>query len=871
MHFNFSDIISDSTVRILETSRRLGSPLKSVFCRSIINIQVLKPPFGFKFCRLTFFAMDKGGSALSKLAQHGMNRGQYQQNQAGSSQQQSPGLNREQEEFSNRHIQLELSQNNSSNNINPVLLQGVHLQINKELEFGQVYNHFSTDQQDNDWTLDFQTNHQKDLIQNQAHRANYKQFYQPPQFRQQPFIQQPFIPQVQHQIIEQSWEDAFKKHQETVPSDEWIKESNKQQDDDKITSTNHHDALAQTAGRILEIVDKEENPKFKKSKFMNMMQQFRDKELHIEGDKVVESVADLRSSADIIVNQGKPDSIINQGTRTHAIHGPTLLHQMEIDLDQSITQNSQKDVLFQEFMQNESTDIDFVDTFPNDPLPSSYKMAKEFSKSKMALQEKFSVGKTIGSPDGWNEEFAAQQDLSEFKTPVPPSVFQNQPGQMFSSDVSHDFDQRELFRGDRMGNLNLQDRDEMTVDELKEAQNVMNEAKVQTNVDQQEFDQEHEQLWENMIKVQTNVDQQEFDQEHEQLWENMIKVQTDVDQQEFAREREQLWETMRSEYSKTKDFQQETPMVQNYNFINTNPFSNLSKDYLTSTAVTDNLTETVLKLEALVQQDPTNGNAWFELGKKQQENENDDNAIEALQKSIELLPNNLDAYLALAVSQTNENDTSSAYQSITHWINHNPKYKNAPQPTLSSIQTHENLVNTLMQFAINNPVDLDADVQTCLGILFNISSEYKKAVDCFEAALQVTPTDYNLWNKLGATLANSGESEKAMEAYFTALELNPRYIRTRYNLGIACMQLGQINEAVGYLLGAIRIQEDNIKEVVLKATPELVPEMRRLETGQGDVLWKALRLFMGSYLFRDDLAEACDRMDLNAFREEFDF
>ena len=72
-------------------------------------------------------------------------------------------------------------------------------------------------------------------------------------------------------------------------------------------------------------------------------------------------------------------------------------------------------------------------------------------------------------------------------------------------------------------------------------------------------------------------------------------------------------------------------------------------------------------------------------------------------------------------------------------------------------------------------------------------------------------------------------------------------------------------------MSALSIQEESLKQVNTKTKPELVPEMRNLHTGQSESVWNGLKMLISSYIRREDLSEACDARDLNAFRNEFDF
>jgi peroxin-5 len=143
--------------------------------------------------------------------------------------------------------------------------------------------------------------------------------------------------------------------------------------------------------------------------------------------------------------------------------------------------------------------------------------------------------------------------------------------------------------------------------------------------------------------------------------------------------------------------------------------------------------QSVLEMEAVVQRDPSNARAWYELGVKQQENEREQQAISALRRSLELDPTHLPSWLALAISYTNEGDRRGTYEAIQNWIKYNEAYRdivNAYQASdgreSNGTDQFQRLIGCLIAMArglsrpgLGGGDEVDADVQIALAVLLN--------------------------------------------------------------------------------------------------------------------------------------------------------
>jgi len=241
-----------------------------------------------------------------------------------------------------------------------------------------------------------------------------------------------------------------------------------------------------------------------------------------------------------------------------------------------------------------------------------------------------------------------------------------------------------------------------------------------------------------------------------------------------------------------------------------------------------NIKEAIESFEMELQvQNSDNAMAWRMLGKCHAENDQDPEAIQCLEAAVDRDPFCPEALLALGVSYVNELNHERALENMKAWFTHNPKYAGMELPASRSAEddiygaapekaadlqngddeddllgSHRSAkesafgeVKSMLLGALEfDPTDA-GDVYEALGVIYNVIKDYDAAVDAFRKALESRPDDHQLWNKLGATLANGSQSEQALPTYHQSLKLKPKYARAWLNMAISHSNLQNHDEA----------------------------------------------------------------------------
>lgn len=613
------------------------------------------------------------------------------------------------------------------------------------------------------------------------------------------------------------WDTAFTAYDRQGKSIPLLPEAATQKAPARETTQQDADELARTAGKLVSTVEHETNDKFKQSNFLNLMRKIRDKQAGIQGSDIVETSSDdaattplLSSTANGKVREGSVSNHFRNAVGREATSQQEAVDwAMREGLLPSVSKGKARLAPGPQDYQSEVEGREMLNKM------WAEEDARSSAIERQAMERAFigDGGDTAQRRREDAEEFARYQRLMRPDFGSAADVINN------TSSMEEEFD--DLSSNDFVGRRW----------EGRQGRGVM------------------------------GVQGAEWD-----------ALQKDWD----------AWQASSNGLKPAMQPPLSAASAPQYQFHAVNPYAGLTQDVYTNpvdaAAALPADMQSVLEREAAVQRDPTNASAWLELGVKQQENEREGLAIAALHKAIQLNPTLREAWLALAVSYTNENDRMSAFEAIERWIEATPEYnavvkqhrsesKEGSKAGVGFAERHERLSNLLIALARYGSAQdkVDADVQVALGVLFNASEDYDKAVDCFSAALSVRPEDWLLYNRLGATLSNSGRSEEAMRYYHQALDLRPGFVRCHFNLSISCLNLKMYKDAASHIYTALTLQSESAHEE---------PNDNQMEVGGGitsSSLWETLRVAC-ELMDRPDLATLTKQRDLNAFNpQDFGF
>ena len=95
-----------------------------------------------------------------------------------------------------------------------------------------------------------------------------------------------------------------------------------------------------------------------------------------------------------------------------------------------------------------------------------------------------------------------------------------------------------------------------------------------------------------------------------------------------------------------------------------------------------------------------------------------------------------------------------------------------------------------------------------LGLAFLHAGQVSKAMEQFEQAVRIKPSDAEAYNNLGIAYLQSQQVAKALEQYEQAVRIKPDYAEAHYNLGSALFKSGRLSEAINQFEQALRLKPD---------------------------------------------------------------
>ena len=217
--------------------------------------------------------------------------------------------------------------------------------------------------------------------------------------------------------------------------------------------------------------------------------------------------------------------------------------------------------------------------------------------------------------------------------------------------------------------------------------------------------------------------------------------------------------------------------------------------------------ELEIQARLLIERYPDSGFAWKVLGTSlwMQGKE----ALNALQKATELLPNDAEAH----------NNLGLVFKRLGQFDNAVASYRRAVEINPSFSEAHSNLGGTLIELGKLDEAVASyrhtlkimpnhAEAHCNLGAVLLDLGQIDEAAACFYRALEIKSDYADAHYNLGAALRQLGQLSDAALSYQRALALKPDYLDAHYNLGYVLIELGRLEDAVTSYQNALLLKPD---------------------------------------------------------------
>jgi hypothetical protein len=131
---------------------------------------------------------------------------------------------------------------------------------------------------------------------------------------------------------ERIWQDLDEAGYMKTPQNELVEQEPKQEEQPR---SNEDDEMAETAGRLLEKVADNTSEKFQNSQFLELMRRLRDREVRVEGDKMVEVNGHVPSTSQNMEQSSFTRSGLEPANTTASVPGvdPNILDYAATDFE----------------------------------------------------------------------------------------------------------------------------------------------------------------------------------------------------------------------------------------------------------------------------------------------------------------------------------------------------------------------------------------------------------------------------------------------------------------------------------------------------------------------------------------------------------